>query len=122
MVDTKRKSTRPPKLTSLENLGQAAECLRTLAHPHRLRIVQMLLGGRYTVGELAEACGIPSHMASEHLRLMQRCRFLDVGKEGRCVYYAIAEPHLASIMVCIEARFGGAKSLRTGVSAAERSR
>jgi hypothetical protein len=25
----------------------------------------MLLRGRYTVGELAEACGIPSHMASD---------------------------------------------------------
>jgi DNA-binding transcriptional ArsR family regulator len=116
MVDTKRKPARPPKLTSLENLGQAAECLKTLAHPHRLRIVQMLLGGRYTVGELAEACEIPSHMASEHLRLMQRCGFLDVEKEGRCVYYTIAEPHLASIMACIESRFGGPKSSRIGVS------
>ena len=53
-----------PKLTSLEALGQAAECLKTLAHPHRLRMVQMLLRGRYTVGQLAEACAIPSHMAS----------------------------------------------------------
>ena len=107
----------PPRLTSLEQLGRAAECLRTLAHPHRLRIVQMLLGGRYPVGELAATCGIPSHMASEHLRLMQRCGFLDVEREGRRVYYTIAEPHLASIMACIEARFGAPKSSRTGVSA-----
>jgi DNA-binding transcriptional ArsR family regulator len=116
MVDTKRKPVRSPKLTSLEGLRQAAECVKTLAHPHRLRIVQMLLGGRYTVGELAEVCGIPSHMASEHLRLMQRCGFLDVEKEGRCVYYAIVEPHLAGIMACIESRFGGPKSSRIGVS------
>lgn len=94
------------KLMSLEALGQAAECLRTLAHPHRLRIVQMLLQGRFTVGELAEACEIPSHMASEHLRLMQRCGLLAQEKDGRFVYYAIAEPHLASIMRCVETRFG----------------
>lgn len=94
------------KLTSLEALGQAAECLRTLAHPHRLRMVQMLLGGKYAVGELAEACEIPSHMASEHLRLMQRCGFLKAEKDGRCVYYSVAEPHLANIMACIETRFG----------------
>lgn len=94
------------KLMSLEALGQAAECLRTLAHPHRLRIVQMLLQGRFTVGELAEACEIPSHMASEHLRLMQRCGLLGQEKDGRFVYYAIAEPHLASIMRCVETRFG----------------
>ncbi len=95
----------PPHLTDLEALSQAAECLKTLAHPHRLRIVQMLLRGRYTVGELAEACGVPSHMASEHLRLMQRCGFLLSEKEGRRVFYTIAEPHLANIMACIEARF-----------------
>lgn len=94
------------KLTSLEMLGQAAECLRTLAHPHRLRIVQMLLQGEYAVGELAEACDIPSHMASEHLRLMQRCGFLAAQKQGRFVYYSIAEPHLENIMTCIETRFG----------------
>ncbi len=96
-------------LIDLDALGQAAECLRTLAHPHRLRIVELLLGGRYTVGELAESCGIPSHMASEHLRLMQRCGFLASEREGRTVYYSVVEPHLANIMNCIADRFGGAR-------------
>lgn len=95
-----------PRLTDLDALGEAAECLRTLAHPHRLRMVQMLLEGRYSVGELAQACKIPSHMASEHLRLMQRSGFLAAEKDGRRVYYTIAEAHLANIMQCIEARFG----------------
>ncbi|CAN5119790.1 metalloregulator ArsR/SmtB family transcription factor [soil metagenome] len=94
------------QLTPLAAMAQAAECLKALAHPHRLRIVQMLLQGRYTVGELAEACDIPSHMASEHLRLMQRCGFLTSEKEGRSTYYQVVEKHLANIMTCIEARFG----------------
>ncbi|HVK10915.1 MAG TPA: metalloregulator ArsR/SmtB family transcription factor [Gemmataceae bacterium] len=106
---TARATTRPKPapLTDLAALGEAAECLKTLAHPHRLRIVQMLLRGRYTVGELAGACEIPSHMASEHLRLMQRVGFLSSEKDGRKAYYQVAEPHLANIMACIEARFGG---------------
>jgi DNA-binding transcriptional ArsR family regulator len=108
-MTTKTKSAGRLRLTSLVALAQAAECLKTLAHPHRLRMVQMLLQGRYTVGELAEACEIPSHMASEHLRLMQRCGFLTSEKEGRKAYYQIAEKHLASIMTCIEARFGSGK-------------
>jgi len=103
---TTSRVARDPRLIDLESLGQAAECLRTLAHPHRLRIVEMLLGGRYTVGELATACGIPSHMASEHLRLMQRSGFLDSCREGRTVYYTVCEPHLADIMTCIADRFG----------------
>src|SRR5262249_48957473 len=96
-----------PRLTPLDSLERAAECLKTLAHPHRLRMVQMLLRSRYTVGELAEACGIPSHMASEHLRLMQRCGLLRNEKEGRKVFYQIREPHLAELMACIKGRFGG---------------
>lgn len=98
-------SARRTKLTSLGALQQAAECLKTLAHPHRLRMVQMLLRGRYTVGELAKACEIPSHMASEHLRLMQRCGLLKSEKDGRKAYYQVAEPNLANIMACIESRF-----------------
>jgi len=101
-VDNKKKH----KLTDLDDLAQAAECLKTLAHPVRLRMVQMLLRDRFTVGELAEACQIPSHMASEHLRLMQRCRLLDSQRQGRQVFYAVAEPHLGDIMQCVERRFG----------------
>lgn len=109
MVSRASKASTPDEsgaLIDLDALAQAAECLKVLAHPHRLRIVQMLLRGRHTVGELAEACGIVSHMASEHLRLMQRCGFLDSEKEGRRRYYRVVEPHLANIMACIESRFG----------------
>ncbi len=105
-MTAKTKAPKLPTLTDLKALAEAAECLKTLAHPHRLRMIQMLLRGRYTVGELAQACGIPGHMASEHLRLMQRSGFLTSEKEGRKAYYRIAEPHLANIMVCVEARFG----------------
>ena len=97
------------KLTDLDALRQAAECLRILAHPHRLRMVQMLLNsehGEYTVGELAESCEIAPHMASEHLRTMQRCGFLDSRKDGQRRYYHVVEPHLANIMECVESRFG----------------
>ena len=103
----RNRSARKARLTPLEALAQAAECLKILAHPHRLRMIQMLLQGRYTVGELAGACEIPSHMASEHLRLMQRCDLLKSERDGRKAYYQITEPHLANIMACVEARFGG---------------
>jgi DNA-binding transcriptional ArsR family regulator len=99
------KSRKLPALTAIEALEEAAECLKILAHAHRLRMLQMLLRGRYTVGELAQSCEIPSHMASEHLRLMQHCGFLTSEKDGRKAYYRIAEPHLASIMACIEKRY-----------------
>ena len=94
------------KLTQLDALAEAAECLKALAHPHRLRMVQMLLQGQFTVTELAEACELPTAMASDHLRLMQRCGFLTSSKDGRKVYYQVSEPHLAELLGCIERRFG----------------
>jgi len=101
---TNTKINKKPK-GSPEAFSQAAECLKILAHPARLRIVQLLLKGRYTVGELAEDCEIPDNVASEHLRLMQRCGFFTSERDGRNVYYQVTEPHLAQLMACIEHRF-----------------
>ncbi len=93
-------------LTS-EGYEQAAQCLRTLSHPVRLHMVEMMLHGRHTVTELAEACGVRQHVASEHLRLMQHCNLLNREREGRKTFYRVAEPGLESIMFCIRKRFGG---------------
>ena len=103
---TKSKTSAKPK-GSPAAFAEAAECLRTLAHPVRLRMVQLLLQGRYSVGELAEDCGVPDNVASEHLRLMQRCGFFTSERDGRTVYYQVAEPHLANLMNCVESRFIG---------------
>lgn len=100
------RKTSQPVLLDLESLEQAAACLKMIAHPHRLRMIQLLLGGRYTVGELAEACEIVPHAASTHLRLMQHCGLLESERDGRQVYYGVAEPHLADLMKCVEGRFG----------------
>ncbi len=88
-------------------LAEAAECLRILAHPNRLQIVQILLTGKkYSVGEIAGSCELSQPTTSDHLRLMQRCGFLESVRDGRTVYYSIAEPHLKDIMDCIQKRFG----------------
>lgn len=87
-------------------LNDACECLKTLAHPHRLKMVRALLKKPLTVGELAKLCKIQSHMASEHLGMMRDRGLLIAKKEGRQVFYSVAEPSLATIMGCIEKRFG----------------
>ena len=99
-------ATQTAKLIDLESLQEAAECLRTLAHPVRLRMVQLMLQGKLTVGEIAQACEIPSHMASEHLRMMQHCGLLARRQDGRRIYYQVCEPTVERLMECIERRFG----------------
>ncbi|MHB1422486.1 MAG: ArsR/SmtB family transcription factor [Gemmataceae bacterium] len=99
------RTANPKPLIALDRLAVAAECLKILAHPQRLRMIEMLLNDRYSVGELAEACGIPGNIASGHLRLMQRCGMLAPQREGRNIYYTIAEPCLKGLFACIRERF-----------------
>ncbi len=94
------------ELLEMEALEHAAGCLRTVAHPHRLRMLQLLLQGEFTVGELAESCNIPSSGASEHLGKMRDRGLLTNRRQGRQIYYSVAEPGLAHIMECIENHFG----------------
>lgn len=88
-----------------DGLHRAAECIGTLAHPHRIRMVQLLLTGKHSVGELALACGVPSPVASGHLRLMQRVGLLAPQRDGRNVYYKITEPALPDLMAVVKKRF-----------------
>ena len=89
----------------MENMEKAAECLRTIAHPCRLRMIEILLQEECPVGELAEACGIPSHMASEHLRLLKDRGLLKSRRNGRNVFYEVAEPMLVNIIDCVGKKF-----------------
>ena len=93
-------------LLAMHQLERASDCLRTLSHPVRLRIVQLLIRDQFSVGELATECGIQNHMASEHLRLMQRAGLLVSKRSGRKIYYSLAKQDLIQLMECIERCMG----------------
>lgn len=94
-----------PTHTSLDSMTHAAECLKAIAHPVRLLMIELLLDHRMTVGELAIICNTPQNVASEHLLKLKDRGLLKVEREGRNAYYTIAEPGLRSIIQCIQARF-----------------
>lgn len=79
-------------------------------------MVQMMLRRARTVGELAEACDVPSHVASEHLGLLRDRGLLGSRRDGRRVFYFVTEPALAGLLACVEARYGasGAPESREG--------
>lgn len=100
------KPKRPAKSMTPEQLYEATECLKAMAHPHRLLMLQMINSGQHTVGELAAACGIASPVASNHLRLMERVGMLQARRDGKNIYYQIADTQLSPIIACVENRFG----------------
>lgn len=90
-----------PALLSRPALTKATECLKVMAHPVRLRIVDILMQGRFQVHEIARLCELPAHQTSEHLRLLQGRGLLAAQRCGRSVYYRIDNPQLPALVNCI---------------------
>ena len=90
------------RLFPIESLEEAAGCLRVMAHPVRLRIVDILMQGEFPVNEIAGMCELPPHQACEHLRLLKGHGLLDSTRSGRMVFYKIANPRLPRLLECLK--------------------
>lgn len=85
----------------MDRLEQAAGVLRVLAHPHRLRICELLMGGRISVNDIALHLGIPSNAASQHLGIMKAHGIVGSEREGKTVYYRVISPQPGWLLECI---------------------
>ncbi len=95
-------STEKLELLSDVMLENAAECLKVMAHPVRLKIVNVLMQGEFAVHEIAEVCKTSPNQTCEHLRLLKGHGFLSSERRGRTVYYKIASPQLPGLLECIQ--------------------
>lgn len=93
---------RKPELMSFESLDTAAVVLKIMSHPIRLRIVEILMQGRFPVHEVARRCELSHSQTCNHLRLMKGTGLLDSEREGRSVYYKIVSPRLPSLIKCVK--------------------
>jgi ArsR family transcriptional regulator len=84
-----------------ERIERAAEVLKTVAHPLRLRIVELLEAGEKSVSELKELLGVTQPLTSQHLSQMRMRGVLGSRREGAQVYYAIANPDVVKVIHCI---------------------
>jgi ArsR family transcriptional regulator len=69
-----------------------ASMLRTLASPHRLRIVHRLEGEGCEVGELARDLHLSPAATSQHLAALRMAGIVDAVREGRSVRYHLSDP------------------------------
>lgn len=88
-------------LMEMDALSEACECLKVMAHPVRLRIVDILMQDELPVHQIAKLCNLPAHQTSEHLRLMMGRGLLSSQRRGRSVFYRIDNPRLPSLLNCI---------------------
>src|SRR5882724_10889637 len=75
-----------------------AEFFKTLGHPARIRVLELLSQREHSVTEMLPEVGIePAHL-SQQLAVLRRANLVTTRKEGSTVYYALASPHLAELL------------------------
>ncbi|WP_214317655.1 ArsR/SmtB family transcription factor [Nonomuraea sediminis] len=85
-----------------------AEFFKTLGHPARIRILELLSQREHSVAEMLPEVGIePAHL-SQQLAVLRRSNLVVARKEGTTVYYSITSPQIAELLTV-------ARSILTGV-------
>jgi DNA-binding transcriptional ArsR family regulator len=77
------------------------ETLKALASPGRLRLLTALLAGEQNVESLAETAGLSLSATSHHLRLLRALRLVHARRDGRHVFYALHDQHLADLLAAV---------------------
>ena len=81
--------------TSLDQLN--AEFFKTLGHPARNRILELLARRVLSVSELQTEVGLEGSHMSQQLGIMRRAGVVVARKQGNAVIYSMASPAIAEL-------------------------
>lgn len=92
----------PAAISSIDakTASQVAELFSALGDASRIRIIAVLTEGEMSVGHLAELVGISESAVSHHLRHLRQMRLVRTRKDGRLVFYALDDDHVADLFRC----------------------
>jgi DNA-binding transcriptional ArsR family regulator len=86
-------------------LERGARCLKTLAHPLRLKILGAIGGGEATVGEILEAVGTSQPNVSQHLGQMRDRGVLVARRDANQVFYRVRDPKVFELLTMVRDLF-----------------
>jgi len=75
-----------------------AEFFKTLGHPARIRILELLAERDHTVGELLPEIGLEASNLSQQLGVLRRAGVVTAAKDGSTVVYSIASPVITELL------------------------
>lgn len=75
-----------------------AEFFKTLGHPARIRVLELLSNGEQSVTQLQQDIGIESSHLSQQLAVLRRAGLVGTRKQGTQVFYALAAPEVADLL------------------------
>ena len=81
-----------------EHAAMLARFFYGLDDPTRVLILQLLLDGEKTVSELVGALGSSQGRVSTHLGCLRHCGYVRTRREGRHVYYRLADERVRALL------------------------
>jgi DNA-binding transcriptional ArsR family regulator len=75
-----------------------ADFFRALAHPIRIRILEVLSTGERTVQELQQALGLDQPVVSQHLAVLRHKNVVTAKKLGTTARYALSDPLISTLL------------------------
>jgi len=75
-----------------------AEFFKTLGHPARIRILELLSEREHAVSELLPEVGIEPANMSQHLAVLRRAGLVTTRKEGSAVHYSLTSTDVAELL------------------------
>ena len=92
---------------SIELLSRMADMLKLLAHPQRLKIIDILRREKEApVHVLTERLGLAHAATSHHLNRMRRVGLVASERRGKEVWYRVADDRALTILDCIRKKGG----------------
>jgi ArsR family transcriptional regulator len=79
----------------------AAARFRALGDETRLRLLEHLTSGEHSVADLMDRLDLGQSLVSHHLRSLREAGLVRTRRDGRWVYYSIAEQALTSTRLTI---------------------
>lgn len=76
-----------------------AELFRTLGHPVRIRVLELLQDGPRPVRELLAEIEIESSSLSQQLAVLRRAGLVTSSRDGGAVHYTLATPDIAKLLM-----------------------
>ena len=90
-------------ILNVEKLKKAAFILKTIAHPMRIGIVELLTyNDKLSVNEICEQLGIEQSLTSHHLSNMKLKGILGCEREGKNIYYYLQLKEVTKVIECME--------------------
>ncbi len=75
-----------------------AEFFKTLGHPARIRVLEVLRDGERSVGQLVPEVGIEASHLSQQLAVLRRANLVQTRKEGSSVFYSVGNPDVFTLL------------------------